>query len=73
MGRGTPGDSARKSPARLREPRQRTVRAVLFDIASDAASCQDFHEEVQRFFDDTNTAALRNWQEAVYWVGSNRT
>jgi len=40
-------------------------RAVLFDIASDATSFQDFHDEVQRFFDDTNTAALRDWQEAL--------
>lgn len=40
-------------------------RAVLFDIASDAASFRDFHDEVERFFHDTNTAALRDWQEAV--------
>jgi len=40
-------------------------RAVLFDIASDAGSFQDFHDEVERFFNDTNTSALRDWQEAV--------
>ena len=40
-------------------------RAVLFDIASDAESLQAFHDEVERFFNDTNTAALRDWQAAV--------
>lgn len=40
-------------------------RAVLFDIASDATTFQNFRDEAQRFFDDTNTAALRDWQEAV--------
>lgn len=40
-------------------------RAILFDIASDAANFQGFHDEVERFFNDTNTAALRDWQEAV--------
>lgn len=43
-------------------------RAVLFDIASDAGSFQDFHDEAQRFFNETNRAALRDWQEAVEQV-----
>jgi predicted RNase H-like HicB family nuclease len=44
------------------------LRAVLFDIASDAGSFQDFHDEVQRFFEETNVPALRDWEEAVQRV-----
>jgi hypothetical protein len=40
-------------------------RAVLFDIASDARSFQEFHAEVQKFFEETNVPALRDWEEAV--------
>jgi hypothetical protein len=40
-------------------------RAILFDIASDAKSFQDFQDEVQAFFNETNAPALRDWEEAV--------
>ncbi len=40
-------------------------RAVLFDIVSEASSLEDFQAEVQRFFDETNIPALRNWEEGV--------
>jgi hypothetical protein len=43
-------------------------RAVLFDIASDAVSFGDFRDEVQRFFEETNAAALEDWKEAVQRV-----
>jgi hypothetical protein len=43
-------------------------RAVLFDIASDARSFRDFHDEVQEFFNETNAPALREWEEAVQKV-----
>jgi len=43
-------------------------RAVLFDIASDAGSFRDFHDEVKRFFEETNVPALRDWEEAVQRV-----
>lgn len=43
-------------------------RAILFDIASDARSFSDFHDEVQKFFDETNTPALKDWEEAVKQV-----
>ena len=39
--------------------------AVLFDIASEAATFQDFRREVHKFFDETDTAALHEWEEAV--------
>jgi hypothetical protein len=42
--------------------------AILFDIASDAKDLQDFREEVQRFFEDTNRPALLEWEEAVQRV-----
>jgi len=43
-------------------------RAILFDIASDAGSFQAFHDEAQRFFQETNAPALREWEEAVQRV-----
>jgi hypothetical protein len=43
-------------------------RGVLFDIASDARSFQDFSNEVQRFFNETSVPALREWEEAVQRV-----
>jgi protocatechuate 3,4-dioxygenase beta subunit len=43
-------------------------RAVLFDIASDAASFESFREEVQSFFEETNNIALVEWEAAVQRV-----
>ena len=40
-------------------------RAVLFDIASGARDLQDFQAEVQRFFEETNVPASRDWEEGV--------
>ena len=44
-------------------------RAVLFDIASDAESFQAFHDEVQRFFQETNAPALREWEASTVPAG----
>ena len=54
-----------KSPSEALAELGSAFRAVLFDIASDAGSFQDFHDEVQRFFEETNVPALRDWEEAV--------
>ena len=40
-------------------------RIVLFDIAADAASFEDFKAEVERFFNDTSPTAAREWTAAV--------
>ncbi len=57
-----------KSPSEALAEFRSAFRAVLFDIASDAGSFQDFQAEVQRFFDETNAPALRDWEEAVQRV-----
>ena len=43
-------------------------RTILFDIASGAGSFPEFRAEVQKFFDDTNVPAAREWEEAVQRV-----
>jgi predicted RNase H-like HicB family nuclease len=43
-------------------------RAVLFDIAHDARSFEEFSEEVSRFFNETSPPALAEWEEAVRQV-----
>jgi hypothetical protein len=43
-------------------------KAILFDIASDATSFGSFQEEVQRFFNETNLTAAKEWEEAVQRV-----
>lgn len=47
-------------------------RAVLFDIASEAASFPAFRQGVQSFFDETNQAALADWDEAVQEVRAGK-
>jgi predicted RNase H-like HicB family nuclease len=54
-----------KSPGEALAEFSVAFRAILFDIASDARNLQDFQAEVQRFFDETNVPALRNWEEGV--------
>src|SRR5262245_44493397 len=54
-----------KSPSEALAEFASAFRAVLFDIASDARSFKDFHDEVQRFFEETNAPALHDWEEAV--------
>jgi hypothetical protein len=46
----------------------RDFLAVLYDIASDAKSFEHFREQVEKFFNDTSTPALRDWEEAVRQV-----
>lgn len=57
-----------KSPREALAEFGSAFRAVLFDIASDAGSFRDFKDEVQRFFEETNMPALRDWEEAVQRV-----
>lgn len=40
-------------------------RVVLFDIAADARSFEEFKIEVERFFNDTSPTAEREWKAAV--------
>lgn len=40
-------------------------RVVLFDIAAEARSFEEFKEEVERFFNDTSPTADREWRAAV--------
>ncbi|HEX3553369.1 MAG TPA: hypothetical protein VIA62_09070 [Thermoanaerobaculia bacterium] len=47
-------------------------RAILFDIASDTESFGDFRATVQKFFDETNAPALREWEEAVQQVKAGK-
>jgi hypothetical protein len=47
-------------------------RAVLLDIASGAGSFQELKDEVQKFFEETNVPALRDWEEAVQRVRSGQ-
>ncbi len=39
-------------------------RTVLFDVAAGAKSFKEFRAEVNRFFEETNVPALRDWEEA---------
>jgi hypothetical protein len=61
-----------KSPSEALAEFRSEFRAVLFDIVSGAGSFQDFHDEVQRFFDETNAPALRDWERAVQQVRAGR-
>jgi len=61
-----------KSPGEALAEFGLAFRAVLFDIASDAASFAAFREEVQRFFEETNAPALAEWEEAVRQVRAGR-
>jgi len=57
-----------KSPSEALAEFRSAFRAILFDIASDAASFGSFRAEVQRFFEETSVPALREWEEAVLQV-----
>ncbi len=65
-----PGGFAAKgqSPGEALAEFSSAFKAVLFDIASDATSFGSFRDEVQRFFDETNVTAAREWEEAVQRV-----
>jgi len=54
-----------KSPSEALAEFGSAFRAVLLDIASDAGTFQDFRDEVQRFFEEANVPASREWEEAV--------
>lgn len=42
-----------------------SYRSVLFDIAGEAESFDQFEEEVTRFFRETNEPTLAEWEDAV--------
>ena len=47
-------------------------RVVLYDIASDAGSFEEFKAEVERFFHDTSPIAAREWTTAVEEVRAGK-
>lgn len=47
-------------------------RVVLFDIAADSRSFEEFKAEVERFFNDTSLPAAREWTAAVEDVRAGR-
>ena len=61
-----------ESPAAALEDFRRSYRAVLFDIASDAASFEEFQQGVQEFFDGAAEIPAREWLEAVEDVRAGR-
>ncbi len=61
-----------KSPSEALAELGSAFRAILFDIASDAESFGDFRAGVQKFFEETNAPALREWEEAVQQVKSGK-
>ncbi|HET9228736.1 MAG TPA: hypothetical protein VFR31_18800 [Thermoanaerobaculia bacterium] len=48
------------------------LRAVLFDIAADAGAYEEFRTSVEQFFQETNAAAAREWDEAVQEIRAGR-
>jgi len=62
-----PGGFAAKgsSPSEALAVFYQELRLVLFDIAIEALSFEEFRAEVDRFFDETNQTALHEWEEAV--------
>jgi hypothetical protein len=47
-------------------------RVVLFDIAAEARSLEEFKTGVERFFNDTSPTAAREWEAAVDEVRSGK-
>lgn len=45
-----------------------TYRTILFDIAEDASSFDDFEAEVDKFFNDSSPDLLEEWKAAVQEV-----
>jgi hypothetical protein len=45
---------------------------VLLDIAEDEPSFDGFKKAVERFFNDTNMTALKEWEEAVLQVRAGK-
>lgn len=61
-----------KSPSEALAEFGTAFRAVLFDVAADAKSFEEFRAEVHRFFEETSVPALREWEEAVQQVRAGR-
>ena len=53
-----------KSPSEALAEFCSAFQAILFDIAADAKSFDEFQREVQKFFEETSVPALREWEEA---------
>lgn len=52
---------------------QQSYRTVLFDLAAEAGSFEDFKGEVQKFFDTVNEPNREAWEHALREVRENRT
>jgi predicted RNase H-like HicB family nuclease len=61
-----------KSPSEALAEFGTAFRAVLFDVATDAESFEEFRTEVQRFFEETSVPALGEWEAAVQQVRAGR-
>ena len=62
------GNSVAEALAEFR----RSYTAILFDIASDATTFDEFDRRVHAFFDGAGSAAAREWDEAVSEVRAGR-
>jgi hypothetical protein len=62
------GESHAEAQAAFRQ----SYRTVLFDIASEAGSFDEFKSEVERFFKETNEPTLADWTDAVDQVRSGK-
>jgi len=60
------------SVAEALEDFRRFYRAILFDIAEDAASFEVFEDQVEVFFDASTEALERDWQQAVQAMRTGR-
>ena len=48
------------------------LRVILFDIAAEARSYEEFQPAVEQFFRESNATALREWEEAVQEIRAGR-
>jgi hypothetical protein len=48
------------------------LKTILFDIASDALSFEEFRASVEQFFNETSVMALKEWEEAVQEVRAGK-
>ncbi|MHB1847202.1 MAG: hypothetical protein ACYCWW_20455 [Deltaproteobacteria bacterium] len=49
----------------------RRFRAYLMDVAAEVSDFQAFEKEVQRFFNESDAASIKEWDEAVVRVRTN--
>jgi hypothetical protein len=49
-----------------------TYRTILFDIAAEATDFQEFKAGAQKFFEETSTSFLTDWEEAIQEVRAGK-